>query len=55
LGSPRIILRGEAQRFHIHQFSEEMAEGYRKGAQSAICHHLKSYVEHMVAQGGVKR
>jgi DNA-binding transcriptional ArsR family regulator len=32
------------------QFSEEMAERYREGAQAAIGHHLKSYVERMASR-----
>jgi uncharacterized protein YndB with AHSA1/START domain len=33
------------------QFSDEMAEAYRKGAQSAIGFSLKSYIEHAAAAG----
>ena len=37
------------------QFTEEMAERYRQGAQSTIGHHLKEYVERLAGVGGTDR
>lgn len=36
------------------QFSEEMAERYRQGAETAIVHNLKSYVERVAARSGAR-